>query len=283
MAESKEGFGISTASPSTALPAATEVASDGGHRAGPVLVARDVVVSYGGVHAVDRVSISVARGEIVGVIGPNGAGKSSFLGALGGQVKRSGGDISLLGKDISSLLPHQRARLGLARTFQTTSEFAKMTVFENLITSGEGNAGASLKEVVLHPRKTAQRERAMTDRAWGILQRFEMEHTVNLYGRELSGGQRRLVEIMRCLMRDPAVLLLDEPMVGVAPHLTGKLIEDLRAIRRDGLGIVIVEHALEVVRQLCDRVVVMAFGKVIAQGSFEEVVQDASVQAAYLS
>ncbi|MHB8395199.1 MAG: ABC transporter ATP-binding protein [Candidatus Dormibacteria bacterium] len=283
MSNTGEQLATSDGSQSPVVGAGSGLAPASSSDTGPVLVARDVVVSYGGVHAVDKVSISVARREIVGIIGPNGAGKSSFLGALGGQVKRSGGEISLQGRDIGSLLPHQRARLGLARTFQTTSEFAKMTVFENLVTSGEGDSGASLKAVVLHPRQTAQREREMTNRAWGILQRFEMEHTVNLYGRELSGGQRRLVEIMRCLMRHPAVLLLDEPMVGVAPHLTGKLIEDLRAIRRDGLGIVIVEHALEVVRQLCDRVVVMAFGKVIAQGSFEEVVQDASVQAAYLS
>lgn len=249
----------------------------------PVLVARDVVVSYGGVHAVDQVSVNISPGGIIGIIGPNGAGKSSFLGALGGQVKRSGGVITLSGQDISSLLPHQRARLGLARTFQTTSEFGRMTVFENLVTAAEGDRGASLKSVVLHPRRTKMREHAVAEHAWEVLRRFEMEPTANHYGRELSGGQRRLVEIMRCLMRSPKVLLLDEPMVGVAPHLTHKLVEDLRAIGRDGLGILIVEHALEVVRQLCDQVVVMALGKVIASGSFEEVVQDPTVQAAYLS
>lgn len=250
---------------------------------GAVLQARDVVVSYGGVHAVGGVSVSVPPRTIVGVIGPNGAGKSSFLGALGGQVKRKSGVITLAGRDISRLLPHQRARLGLARTFQTTSEFGRMTVFENLVTAAEGDTGASLGAVVLHPRQTAQRERVITERAWNTLRRFEMEHTANLYGAELSGGQRRLVEIMRCLMRDPKVLLLDEPMVGVAPHLTGKLIADLRSVAQEGPGIMIVEHALEVVRQLCDQVVVMALGKVIAAGTFDEVVQDAGVQAAYLS
>ncbi|MGH7642909.1 MAG: ABC transporter ATP-binding protein [Candidatus Dormibacteria bacterium] len=248
-----------------------------------VLVVRDVVVNYGGARAVDNVSLSLRRGEVVGIIGPNGAGKSSFLGALGGQVKRASGTVALGGRDISHLMPHDRARLGLARTFQTTSEFAKMTVFENLVTAAEGDSGASLKAVVLHPRRTANRERSFAERAWEILRRFEMDATANLYGRELSGGQRRLVEVMRCLMRNPSVLLLDEPMVGVAPHLTGKLIDDLRTVRSDGLGILVVEHALEVVRRLCDRVVVMALGKVIAAGSYEEVVQDALVQAAYLS
>ncbi|MGH7608865.1 MAG: ABC transporter ATP-binding protein [Candidatus Dormibacteria bacterium] len=250
---------------------------------GPVLVAKSVSVTYGGVRAVDQVSLSVERGGIVGIIGPNGAGKSSFLGALGGQVRRSAGQILLGDHEIGGLLPHQRARLGLARTFQTTSEFGRMTVFENLATAAQGDRGASLRAVVSHPRRTRQREGQVAEHAWQVLRRFEMEHTASLYGQELSGGQRRLVEIMRCLMRSPEVLLLDEPMVGVAPHLTRKLIEDLRAIGREGLAIVIVEHALEVVRQLCDRVVVMALGRVIAAGSFEEVVQDPAVQSAYLS
>lgn len=249
----------------------------------PVLVAEDVVVAYGGVHAVNRVSISVTAGEVLGIIGPNGAGKSSFLAALGGQVRRTSGTISLDGKELSGLMPHQRARLGLARTFQTTSEFTKMTVFENLVTAAEGNVGSSLKSVVLHPRRTARREQELSRQAWEVLDRFEMAHVANLYGGELSGGQRRLVEIMRCLMRHPRVLLLDEPMVGVAPHLTGKLISDLQAISEDGLAIVIVEHAMEVVRRLCDHVAVMAFGEVIASGTYEEVVQDANVQSAYLS
>ncbi len=249
----------------------------------PVLVAKGVGVGYGGVRAVDDVSISISKGEVVGIIGPNGAGKSSLLGALGGQVKRTQGVITLGDRDISSLMPHDRARLGLVRTFQTTSEFARMTVYENLVTAAEGDRGASLRSVVLHPRQTAQRELELRARAWSIMERFEMTHTADLYGRELSGGQRRLVEIMRCLMRHPRVLLLDEPMVGVAPHLTGKLIDDLRGIAQEGLGILIVEHALEVVRKLCDRVVVMAFGKVIAAGEFEEVVRDPVVQAAYLS
>ena len=249
----------------------------------PILDVSEVAVGYGGVRAVDGVSLGLSPGEVLGVIGPNGAGKSSLLGAIGGQVRASRGRVRLGDRDVTRMMPHQRARLGLMRTFQTTSEFSRMTVFENLVTSAEGNSGASLAEVVLHPHRTAVRERQVAERAWSVLDRFEMTHTADLYGRELSGGQRRLVEIMRCLMREPRVLLLDEPMVGVAPHLTGKLIDDLRGVAREGLGILIVEHALEVVRRLCDRVVVMAFGKVVAAGSFEEVVKDPQVQSAYLS
>ena len=248
----------------------------------PQLVARDVRVSYGGVHAVDGVSLDLFPGEALGLIGPNGAGKSSFLAALGGQVKLATGSITLDGEEIGRLPAFKRARRGITRTFQTTSEFAGMTTFENLVTAGHGATGASLRTVMLHRRDSHRADREIAAHAWSILDRFEMAHTADLYGAELSGGQRRLVEIMRCLMREPKVLLLDEPMVGVAPHLVQKLIADLRTIRSDGISLVIVEHALEVVQELCTRVVVMALGKPIASGTFDEVVADREVQAAYV-
>lgn len=261
--------------PSPAAPAA-------GPPAAPVLSARDVVIRYGGVTAVNGLSMDAFAAEAVGLIGPNGAGKSSFLAALGGQARIQSGSISLAGQNVSRLPPHARARRGIARTFQLTSEFSGMTTFENLVTAGHGAAGASLASVLAHPRRSRQQDLAMTRRAWEVLERFELADIANAYGRELSGGQRRLVEIMRCLMRSPAVLLLDEPMVGVAPHLVDRMVADLKAIRDDGISLIIVEHALEVVRELCDRVVVMADGASIATGSYEQVVKDREVQAAYL-
>ena len=250
--------------------------------AAPQLVARDVGVAYGGVVAVDGVSLDLFAGEALGLIGPNGAGKSSFLGALGGQVRLARGSVTLDGHEIGRLPPFQRARRGITRTFQTTSEFSGMTTFENLVTAGHGSEGASLRSVVLRRAETRRAEHEIAERAWSILDRFEMSHTADLYGSELSGGQRRLVEIMRCLMRQPKVLLLDEPMVGVAPHLVQKLIADLWTIRADGISLVIVEHALEVVEELCTRVVVMALGRPIASGTFDEVVANRDVQAAYV-
>ncbi len=249
---------------------------------GPVLVADDVVVSYGGVTAVDGMSLEVRPGEAIGLIGPNGAGKSSFLAALAGQNRVARGQVLLEGKDITKLPSYQRARLGLARTFQMTSEFAGMTTFENLLTAGMGVEGASLSRVVLHPRANRAQDGEVARRAWAILHRFDAAHIANLYGRELSGGQRRLVEIMRCLMRSPKILLLDEPMVGVAPHLVARLVSDLKSLRDDGIALVIVEHALEVVRELSDKVNVMALGRLIASGTYDEVVRDQAVQAAYL-
>lgn len=249
---------------------------------GAHLSARDVEVAYGGVKAVNGVSLDIHQGEAIGLIGPNGAGKSSFLAALGGQVKVTGGSICLDGREIRSMPSFQRARLGITRTFQMTSEFSQMTVFENLVTAGHGAKGSALGSVVLHWRANRAAERDIARRAWATLDRFEMAHTADLYGAELSGGQRRLVEIMRCLMREPKVLLLDEPMVGVAPHLVDKLVADLSSIRAEGIGLVIVEHALEVVQQLCSRVAVLALGQVIATGTFEEVVADPEVQTAYV-
>lgn len=247
-----------------------------------LLSASDVVVVYGGVRAVNGISLEVGAGESVGLIGPNGAGKSSFLAALGGQVRLAQGSIALDGEQIGGLPVHGRARRGITRTFQMTSEFAKMTVFENLVTAGHGAEGASLRNVVGRRRATRTAEREIGARAWSVLDRFEMSQVADLYGAELSGGQRRLVEIMRCLMREPKVLLLDEPMVGVAPHLVDKLIADLRSIRDEGIALVIVEHALEVVQELCEWVVVMALGRPIASGTFDEVVADPEVQAAYV-
>ncbi len=255
-------------------------ASDGGGRV--VLSARDVVVRYGGVAAVDGVSFDVKAGEAVGLIGPNGAGKSTMLASLGGQAKAAGGSILLDGRDVTKLSAYRRARLGLLRTFQSTSEFGDMTTFENLVTAGNGFKGASLTSVVFHRKENSGSDREIAGRAWEMLERFDMTHVANAYAKELSGGQRRLVEIMRCLMTSPKLLLLDEPMVGVAPHLVEKLVGDLCAIRDEGISIIIVEHALEVVRALSNRVVVMSFGKKIADAPYDEIVNNREVQDAYL-
>lgn len=267
-----------------AAGAAADAVSRTGRQSTPAaaLAARDVVVGYGGVAAVNGLSLDVYPGEAVGLIGPNGAGKSSFLAALGGQARVRSGSIWLGGEDVTNLPVHARARRGLARTFQMTSEFSAMTTFENLLAAGHGAAGASLLSIVTHPRRSDQADQAIGRRAWQVLERFELVDIANSYGRELSGGQRRLVEITRCLMGSPKVMLLDEPMVGVAPHLVDRLVADLKSIRDEGIALIIVEHALDVVRELCHRVVVMAQGQAIAAGTYADVVKDREVQAAYL-
>lgn len=257
--------------------------TDDPERSGRLLDVRDLVVRYGGVRAVNGASLRIDGPEIVGLIGPNGAGKSSALGAIGGQVPTAGGTIRFDGRDITRMPPHKRARNGIVRTFQTASVFDGLTVFENVLLSGEGHTGASLSRAMFGGAGTRRALKDAALDAYRLLEEFELLHMVDNYGRELSGGQRRLVEVVRCLMRSPRLLLLDEPMVGVAPHLVERIGAALHRIRDSGVAIIIVEHAMEVVETSCDRVVVMAEGRVLADDSFSSVVTMQSVKDAYLA
>jgi branched-chain amino acid transport system permease protein len=246
---------------------------------GPVLDVRQVRVRFGGVEAVRGVSLRVGAGEIVGLIGPNGAGKSSLLGALGGQFAVTSGRVLLGGHDVTALPPYRRARLGLVRTFQHTSTFDGLTVFENLLVAAMSARGARLRDSLADTRRRAE----AADAVWQRLREFDMVQVADSYGSELSGGQRRLVEIMRCLMQSPRVLLLDEPMVGVAPHLVRRISDDCARISASGVAIVIVEHALEVVEAICDRVVVMASGQVVTEANYAEAMSSSAVREAYFA
>jgi len=248
-------------------------------RADSVLDVRGVSVRFGGVQAVRDVSLRVGAGEVVGLIGPNGAGKSSLLGALGGQFAITAGRVLLGGHDVTALPPYRRARLGMVRTFQHTSTFEGLTVFENLLAAAMSARGARLRDSLDDSRRQAQASEVV----WERLREFDMVPVADSYGSELSGGQRRLVEIMRCLMESPRVLLLDEPMVGVAPHLVRRISEDCARIAASGVAIVIVEHALEVVEAVCDRVVVMASGQVVTEASYAEAMSSGAVREAYFA
>jgi ABC-type branched-subunit amino acid transport system ATPase component len=248
-----------------------------------VLDARDVRVRYGGVEAVRGASLQIETPQVVGLIGPNGAGKSSLLAAIGGQAQSASGSVLLAGEDVTRLPPHRRARLGIIRTFQTAGVFDGLTVFENLLVAGVGEEGSTLRAALGTPGKSRRRTQAAAELARQVLEEFEIWHIADLYGRELSGGQRRLVEIARCLMRSPKLLLLDEPMVGVAPHLVERIGEHCKRIRDSGVAILIVEHSMEVISTICDRVIVMAAGEVIDDGPFDVVMQNGSVKEAYLA
>jgi len=250
---------------------------------GPVLDVRNVSVRFGGVAAVRDVSLQLRDREVVGLIGPNGAGKSSLLGALGGQIAVASGQVLLGGQDITAAPPYRRARLGVARTFQHTSTFDGLTVYENLLVSALGAQGSGLRGSLAGGRARRQRLAVAAEATWSRLREFELADMADRYGAELSGGQRRLVEIMRCLMRSPRVLLLDEPMVGVAPHLVQRIQADCARIRDSGVAVIIVEHALEVVEAVCDRVVVMASGQVVAQASYAEAMSSGAVREAYFA
>jgi branched-chain amino acid transport system permease protein len=247
-----------------------------------ILQAIDVSRDFGGVHAVSGVSLSVRRGTLTGLIGPNGAGKSTLLALLAGTDQVSAGKILYRGQDITSVPAFRRARLGLVRTFQLASEFKRLTVMENLLSAAPGNRGDSFAGAVAGRRYWRQDEAAAVDRAAGVLRKFGLERLANEYAGDLSGGQRRLVEIMRALMTDPEMLLLDEPMAGVHPELARTIGSALVALCREGMTIVMVEHELAIMDEFCDPVIVMAEGSVLAQGTMAELRDRAEVVEAYL-
>jgi branched-chain amino acid transport system permease protein len=248
----------------------------------PLLVAQNVSRHFEGVRAVEDVSIDVLPGHITGLIGPNGAGKSTFLAVLAGTLPASSGKITFDGEDITSLLAFRRARRGLVRTFQLSSEFAQLTVLENLLTAAPHNRGDTLRGSLLGRRYWKADEDRLVDQARALLDRFRMTAKESDYASSLSGGQKRLVEIMRALMLQPRLLLLDEPMSGVHPSIIGEIADYCEALRDEGLTILIVEHELHMIERMCNPVIVMAQGRVIGQGTMAALRQQREIVDAYL-
>ncbi|HKV30941.1 MAG TPA: ABC transporter ATP-binding protein [Candidatus Dormibacteraeota bacterium] len=251
-------------------------------RSEPMLGAWDIHRHFEGMHAVDGVSIEIMPGRITGLIGPNGAGKSTFMAVLAGTLPASSGRIVFEGEDITRLPAYQRARRGLVRTFQLPSEFGLLTVLENLLVAAPDNRGESLLGALLGKRYWMPDEKRLVEQARGLLNRFGMTAKESDYAGDMSGGQKRLIEIMRALMLHPRLLLLDEPMSGVHPSIAGEIASYLEALRDEGLTICMVEHELHMVDRLCDPVVVMAQGKVIGGGSMAELRRQRDVVDAYL-
>ncbi|MGI8557022.1 MAG: ABC transporter ATP-binding protein [Solirubrobacteraceae bacterium] len=238
---------------------------------------------FDGVVAVEDVSFECGAG-ITGLIGPNGAGKSTLLNAISGHIRPVAGAVSLDGEDISRLSPHVLARKGIVRTFQISNVFQRMSVVENLLVGGsDAWQWMSLRKAVAGPRAWRSWQEAQLIRAYDLMARFRMSHMAGTFAGELSGGQRRLVEIMRCLMRKPRFLLLDEPMAGVSPALSVEIAESLRALADGGLGILLIEHELAFVESLCQRIVVLANGRLLMEGSMAEVRRNEQVIEAYIA
>ena len=238
---------------------------------------------FGGVTAVDAVSLEIRPGSITGLIGPNGAGKSTMLGLIAGALRPDAGSVSFNGRDITRLPTFRRSLIGLVRTFQVSSEFARLTVLENLLVSAQRQTGETWKGYALGRRGMGEPERELTERARAILRRFNMTDKEKELAGNLSGGQKRLLEIMRGLMTQPSMLLLDEPMAGVNPTLSHEVQDHLLELRDEGLTMLLVEHELAVVSRLCHRVFVMASGRVLAEGSMDELQGNDEVVDAYLA
>jgi ABC-type branched-subunit amino acid transport system ATPase component len=247
----------------------------------PGLVVQDLHREFGGVHAVNGASFTVPPGRITGLIGPNGAGKSTALNIIAGALKPSAGTVSYHGKDITGLPSHKVARRGIIRTFQLSSEFAALTVLENLLVAAPAQRGETLWQAALGKRYWRPQERAIVERARQLMVRFDMSAKEDEYAGNLSGGQKRLLELMRGLMANPALLLLDEPMAGVNPSLARRIEQHLADLVDEGLTMLMIEHELAVVERLCDPVVVMAQGRVISQGTMVDIRSDQEVLDAY--
>ncbi len=277
------------AGPAVTPRAGAEQARAGGQRAVPgpedrpaMLETVGVTRDFGGVRAVAGVSIQVRKGTLTGLIGPNGAGKSTLLAMLAGTLPVTSGVIRYQGQDVTGKPAFRRARLGLVRTFQLASEFKRLTVMENLLSAVPGNRGDTFRGSLLGRRYWQADETAAIIRAEAILGRFGLEPFANHYAGDLSGGQRRLVEIMRALMADPAMLLLDEPMAGVHPNLARRIGRELVALCEEGMTILMVEHELAIMDEFCDPVVVMAEGAVLAEGTMQQLRGRSEVVEAYL-
>lgn len=247
-----------------------------------LLEVSDAVYSFGGVRAVDGCSLMVNQGSITALVGPNGAGKSTLVSLVGGERQCQSGKIVFDGRDITTFPPHEMSGVGLIRTFQLSRQFSNLTVIENLLVAAGRRKGEHLWPAIIGRRGWRREEEALVARADIILNDFELAGVRNSYANDLSGGQKRLLELARGVMAQPKLLLLDEPLAGVNPSLVNELCDRIRALREHGVTFLLIEHNLEAVEQLCDHVVVMALGRTIAAGTLATLRTNDAVVNAYL-
>src|SRR5215204_716820 len=247
----------------------------------PAVVVDGVTRTFGGLTAVSVDHLEVQRGGITGLIGPNGAGKTTLFNLLTGFDQPDTGTWSFNGQSLGKMSPHAVARLGVVRTFQLTKALSRLTVLQNMLLGAQGQRGESFFRALI-PGVWRGQEKANTDKAMELLQRFKLDAKKDDFAGTLSGGQRKLLEMARALMSDPQVVMLDEPMAGVNPALTQSLLGHVKDLREQGMTVIFVEHDMDVVRDISDWVVVMAAGRVIAEGPPESISQNQAVVDAYL-
>jgi ABC-type branched-subunit amino acid transport system ATPase component len=247
----------------------------------PIVVADHIKRTFGGLVAVDVEHVEVQRGVITALIGPNGAGKTTFFNLLTGFDRPDSGNWSFNGKSLRGVPAYKIARRGMVRTFQLTKVLSKLTVIENMRVGATGQKGETLLGAMFKPLWQAQ-EASNTERADALLERFLLIKKRDDFAGELSGGQRKLLEMARALMADPELVMLDEPMAGVNPALKQSLLGHVKSLREDGRTVLFVEHDMDMVRDISDWVVVMAQGRIIAEGPPDSVMGDQRVIDAYL-
>jgi len=248
----------------------------------PLLEVRALQRSFYGVRALDGVDLVVETGTITGLIGPNGAGKTTLFHCVSGLIPPEGGRVLFDGRDVTGWRADRVTQAGLVRTFQIARGFPRLTVLENLLLYGDGQPGESLARAIARPAAVRRREAALTERALAVAQRLNLTRVIDDPASDLSGGQKKLLELGRALMTDPKLILLDEPIAGVNPTLAREIAEHLHALRAEGMTFLIIEHHLDLIARLCRPVIVMAEGRHLAEGAFAEIAGDPRVQEAYM-
>lgn len=247
----------------------------------PIVVADSVTRQFGGLKAVDVAHVEIPRGQITALIGPNGAGKTTFFNLLTGFDKPNTGQWSFEGHSLARVPAFKVARKGMVRTFQLTKSLGRLSVMQNMLLGATKQPGENIFTALIKPL-WKKREDDITARAEILLEKFKLDAKKEDYAASLSGGQRKLLEMARALMSEPVLVMLDEPMAGVNPALTQSLLGHIKGLKAEGMSVLFVEHDMHMVRHISDWVIVMAEGKVVAEGPPETVMSDPAVIDAYL-
>ncbi|MGZ5418042.1 MAG: ABC transporter ATP-binding protein [Nocardioides sp.] len=281
-ADTTAATGVDETVSDRARAALNEVAHEpGAAKPDPIVVADNITRSFGGLTAVDVEHVEIQRGVITALIGPNGAGKTTFFNLLTGFDRPDTGDWSFNGRSLKKVAAYKVARLGMVRTFQLTKVLSKLTVIENMRVGATGQRGEGLLSAMFKPLWSGE-ENANTERADALLERFLLIKKREDFAGSLSGGQRKLLEMARALMAEPELVMLDEPMAGVNPALKQSLLGHVKSLRDEGRTVLFVEHDMDMVRDISDWVIVMAQGKIVAEGPPDAVMGDQRVIDAYL-
>jgi ABC-type branched-subunit amino acid transport system ATPase component len=247
-----------------------------------MLAATQVVKSFGGFQALARCTLEIERGTVTGIIGPNGAGKSTLFNVLAGLLEPDSGAVALKGRSLLGLRPDQRAKTGLVRTFQISRELRGLTVLENVLLASPHQSGDVVWRCFANARRVREEEQMAIRRARELLEQVDLWGLANEPAGNLSGGQKKLLEISRALMQQPEIILLDEPAAGVSPVMIKILGETILRLRGAGITFAIIEHDMDVIAQLCDPIYVLAEGRTLTRGTFREVASNHEVMQAYL-